>query len=746
MAHDRPATITLDENGERVWDFAATVEYITPRRQRRTKYRYPVQKKIREVNSRDFIPNLREKFAQITNEVLREQGIKRRLDHRTYKEMKIDRTPTKHLGNKAAALASIGVPTSLGQRNAISIWTDAERAITREVGLFSDRAASEQNRLQVIGHLALQVDPDGPETNQFFQLLGSRQRLIERIGSTRSSLMMFDLNEAKAKSGAVRTIRTCETYLAEIAAGTADQTTKDCCDQIEDRLISGRSHIEKIDAALAPHREALKMAADALQADEQKYQQDTAELHARAPYLRLIISHGAPLRTPEPVALSLPAAEPDLAPAAAPILQVCDAAHVIATDAPSLSIPAYPEPPTMEGQRIMKPTVKAPPVPLEGHARQAGDQGRQPVEEKTTDPSWEANGRLDPVAPGTPERIESAAAPDETETLARAKGNRAAEQPRECHRRSDASTSVQAEVSQEPELNTSRDQPVRRRSAMQVSPAVEGASERQAEGPPDPSHRVRAGGRTAAKATLEGTTSGTAPSTDLSNRDDKAGDGASRTETMLGKGPDRASADDPVAGDKAPEGAKATASILVAWELIFRKIKARKLLISRDPDSGIFTVPQLSDEENEAIHGPGLTRRSQGRLQAYFDVQEKEVGRVLAWLRTHGPKPGMLILMGREARLSEDAGMYIRKLFHGWGGHPRIQEALSAEEVRRRGQSVQPKAASSDVAGIAIGQLSGTPVSPPGSTDATGSGSSDSDKELRDLQDQLEVLKATLGR
>src|SRR3546814_5737372 len=46
--------------------------------------------------------------------------------------MGIDRTPTDHLGTKAAALEAIGVPTAVGQLNAMAIWSDAERAIRRD--------------------------------------------------------------------------------------------------------------------------------------------------------------------------------------------------------------------------------------------------------------------------------------------------------------------------------------------------------------------------------------------------------------------------------------------------------------------------------------------------------------------------------------------------------------------------------------------------------------------------------------
>src|SRR3546814_8831303 len=94
-----------------------------------------------------FIPSLRRKFASITNTVLQARGIHRRLDPRKYTEMGIDRTPTDHLGTKAAALEAIGDPTAVGQLNDMAIWSDAERAIRRDAVQRSEEHTSELNTL-----------------------------------------------------------------------------------------------------------------------------------------------------------------------------------------------------------------------------------------------------------------------------------------------------------------------------------------------------------------------------------------------------------------------------------------------------------------------------------------------------------------------------------------------------------------------------------------------------------------------
>src|SRR3546814_4199080 len=125
VAHDRPAKF-LSEFGQ--WDFEVEERYNHkgedrirwPHRQNKIGQVSQGSKKTGVENSGiDFIPSLRRKFASITNTVLQARGIHRRLDPRKYTEMGIDRTPTDHLGTKAAALEAIGVPTAVGQLNEI---------------------------------------------------------------------------------------------------------------------------------------------------------------------------------------------------------------------------------------------------------------------------------------------------------------------------------------------------------------------------------------------------------------------------------------------------------------------------------------------------------------------------------------------------------------------------------------------------------------------------------------------------
>ncbi|QBD75193.1 hypothetical protein EPA93_03965 [Ktedonosporobacter rubrisoli] len=63
------------------------------------------------------IIRIREAVADIINDYLEDAGIDERVDHRSYKDRGIDRTPMIHLGEAASALERQGIATSRGDRN-----------------------------------------------------------------------------------------------------------------------------------------------------------------------------------------------------------------------------------------------------------------------------------------------------------------------------------------------------------------------------------------------------------------------------------------------------------------------------------------------------------------------------------------------------------------------------------------------------------------------------------------------------
>jgi hypothetical protein len=65
--------------------------------------------KTREFHGREWVEHARERWAQLTNDMLERNGRAERVDHRSYERQGIDREPGQHFGPAAAHIASRGV-------------------------------------------------------------------------------------------------------------------------------------------------------------------------------------------------------------------------------------------------------------------------------------------------------------------------------------------------------------------------------------------------------------------------------------------------------------------------------------------------------------------------------------------------------------------------------------------------------------------------------------------------------------
>lgn len=266
IAHDRPAK-WMEEYQQ--WDFEVAEQY-NHKGEIRTRYPFR-QNKIGEVSQgssktgregsgADFIPAMRNRFAEINNLVLAARGKERRLDPRRYEEMGIERTPTEHLGTKAAAMEAMGVPTVIGRLNAIAIWTDAEKAIRKRAAAVEAALKSSQKELRAFVDDAVTAEPRSPETRRMRTLVAEREGLVEDVATDRLELMIFDHLEAKAKSRAVRTRQTCLQTLSE-ADRIPGIHSKDTLKAVRKRYEEAQSHIERVNRELAPDRPKLEAAA-----------------------------------------------------------------------------------------------------------------------------------------------------------------------------------------------------------------------------------------------------------------------------------------------------------------------------------------------------------------------------------------------------------------------------------------------------------------------------------------------------
>ena len=115
--YDRP----IEKMADGRWDFEVEETYKRPNRMTRSHFPYR-QEKVKEVHEKTWIPKMRKRLAEITNDHLQMGGVPRRVDPRRYSEMGIHREPQEHLGTRAAALESMGVATPAGYRNANREW------------------------------------------------------------------------------------------------------------------------------------------------------------------------------------------------------------------------------------------------------------------------------------------------------------------------------------------------------------------------------------------------------------------------------------------------------------------------------------------------------------------------------------------------------------------------------------------------------------------------------------------------
>lgn len=112
--------------------------------------------KTRELDDRktgsEFVTQWRERFAELTNERLHENGIAARVDHRTLEAQGIEREPTRHLGPSATA-------------------------IERRTGQASSKRQDYQNTTKPIAAIPQKVEPVRPENMSSAELAAEIKRL-----------------------------------------------------------------------------------------------------------------------------------------------------------------------------------------------------------------------------------------------------------------------------------------------------------------------------------------------------------------------------------------------------------------------------------------------------------------------------------------------------------------------------------------------------------------------------------------
>lgn len=654
VAHDRPAHY-LEEHG--MWDFEFQERYVQHRKER---IRYPFrQNKIGEIAragdgadyeraGRNFIPAMRRDFAKITNAVLTARGIERRYDPRTYAEMGIDRTPTEHLGTKAAALESIGVPTAVGQLNAIAIWADAERSIEMQARESDARFQATQRHLTKLAEQTTAVTPEAPALAQLNTALAQRARLIEDLAEHRRGIMAFDHQEAKAKSRAIRTRQTCIQFLADIENGKADHSTRVMKYAIQARWKDAQTHIAKIDAALEPHRARLSAAARDVEERERRVAEiDTAMKPLEAMIERHLKAAASTIAVPS----TLPSTKPQKGrwPASPektekPVKQMSE------TEADDEGRSAS------AGVADLK--LQEPAAP----AAAQGQMARGKIKKPDRTGEWEANATgLAPSTPLKPANIEGL--PITKGTIAPSAMDNVRQSP--------------AEPSSTPEGL----KPLRAASTSQlkdVAPEtiIEDIS-REGGGSDQDDREHTPAKNSQPKPEVENDASSGSKSKELSDT------GAAPKVDRRSKPEEAALFEFPV--QEPSIGPPATEAEYADWDVLFQRIATKRIPIKAELQKGgdiKYTVPALRDEEQTLLNARRFARRTPNRLAGIHDRQQWEVKRLVRWVSEHGQDPTKLIIEGRTAKIGQvrDA---VRTLMRNWGRHPDVIAAVKDENARR---------------------------------------------------------------
>ncbi len=221
IMHDRPAQ-WLDDLG--MWDF----EYGVPSKRQHdgnAPIEYPFrQKKIARAADRSvargelrFIPSLRKRFVEISNEVLEREGVAKRYDHRSYAAMGITKTPTVHLGPKAAALEAQGIPTAPGVANAYATWTTIETTIEQA---HMARVTKNNEHARTIGARIQNEIPPGKNQQTAKDLLAERTATQQNALTIQRELELLLMLQDKAESRAKKTKAATDKIISDIEAGS----------------------------------------------------------------------------------------------------------------------------------------------------------------------------------------------------------------------------------------------------------------------------------------------------------------------------------------------------------------------------------------------------------------------------------------------------------------------------------------------------------------------------------------------
>ena len=633
VAHDRPATY-LEDKG--IWDFEFEESYC---KNRKWRIGFPYrQNKIGSVtragngadygrSGRNFVPAMRREFAEITNSVLEARGINRRYDPRRYTEMGITREATRHLGTKAAALEAIGVVTSVGKHNANAIWDDALRDVDRQARAAEKSYRADQKRF---AKLISETGPKYSHLNTHIELqslLAERRDIVRNLAGDSRAIMTFTVSEAKAKSRAVRTRQTCQTYLAKIEDGIADGSTRTMMFSIKARLRDAQKHIDSIDAALAPHRIAIADAVRNIEARESRL----ARIDGRM----------------ERLVLDLQAT-----------IDVQKEREITVADTGPLAAQTDSEPAKREGKGCNEPESVADNLRV-SQAEAATEPAHRPeyaIEPDANDKGAETAG-ADAITVNSQPITAETSQPQEPTQVKKKKKKKATKK-------------VEPHT---PEVREPLDTAIPMQK-QPVEPAVVPSNR-------DPVEPTKGAPRPVGERPIEPIAVKVNQSTTAQSESSSAEKQSERVASSKPNAEPRAETPEKVSSAK--PGSKNTQHS--DWDALIERISKDRIPVKCEQTASgksRYTVPALNQEDQATLNIPRFSYRTQFRLESIHEHQKQEIKRLKRWVQEQGRDPDQLILEGRTAKLG-DVRPAVRTLMRKWGRHPDILAVVRKENTRR---------------------------------------------------------------
>ena len=202
---------------------------------------------------------VRTRWAVLTNERLRENGIEAQVDHRSLKDQGIDRIPTSHLGPSVAAMERRGVRTDAGKRINDEV---AQRLAQAHAQGIAERELSQINRsvIDLSGDLsAAKREVKSAELAEMLRTATlarqaveqakakdeARQAELERIAAQAKTELVSGAADFRARFMADRAAKIEADRRVELAQQAADRAQVEAARKVEQERIAAQEREEQ---------------------------------------------------------------------------------------------------------------------------------------------------------------------------------------------------------------------------------------------------------------------------------------------------------------------------------------------------------------------------------------------------------------------------------------------------------------------------------------------------------------------